>query len=90
MLLLLLLGSHVNEYIDLGVSLGEYVLILIVLCACNNNNLILLFCVFSEIFKDEVKYVLCLTTPIDIVLLAVTFTSKRLGMFIIIMFYNET
>jgi len=32
-----------------------------------------------EIFKDEVKYILCLTTPIDIVLLAVAFTSKRLG-----------
>lgn len=32
-----------------------------------------------EIFKDDVKYILCLTTPIDIVLLAVTFTSKRLG-----------
>ncbi|PFX30165.1 Nuclear pore complex protein Nup155 [Stylophora pistillata] len=33
----------------------------------------------TEIFKDEVKYILCLTTPIDIVLLAVTFTSKKLG-----------
>ena len=38
-----------------------------------------LFSAFSEIFKEEVKYILCLTTPIDIALLAVTFTSKKLG-----------
>lgn len=34
-----------------------------------------------EIFKDEVRYILCLTTPVDIVLLAVTFTSKKIGSF---------
>ena len=69
--------------------MSDCVLIFIVLCAWNNRKFILLFYAFSEIFKDEVKYILCLTTPIDIVLLAVTFTSKRLGMFII-MFYNDT
>ena len=69
--------------------MSDCVLNVIVLCAWNNRKFILLFCAFSEIFKDEVKYILCLTTPIDIVLLAVTFTSKRLGMFII-MFYNDT
>ena len=45
-------------------------------------------CVFSDIFKDDVKYILCLATPIDIVLLAVTFTSKRLGKFIVIPLQN--
>ena len=47
------------------------------------------FWLLSEIFKNEVKYILCLTTPIDIVLLAVTFTSKKLGKFIIIMFWID-
>lgn len=32
-----------------------------------------------EILRESVRYILCLTTPIDIVLLAVTFTPKRLG-----------
>ncbi|KAM7443523.1 hypothetical protein ABFA07_007737 [Porites harrisoni] len=32
-----------------------------------------------EILRESVRYILCLTTPIDIVLLAVTFTPKKLG-----------
>lgn len=32
-----------------------------------------------EILRESVRYILCLTTPIDIILLAVTFTPKRLG-----------
>lgn len=33
----------------------------------------------AEILADSVKYILCLTTPVDIVLLAVTFTPKSRG-----------
>ena len=33
----------------------------------------------TEILRESVRYILCLTTPIDIVLLAVTFTPKKLG-----------
>ncbi|XP_074610935.1 nuclear pore complex protein Nup155-like [Acropora palmata] len=32
-----------------------------------------------EILRESVRYILCLTTPIDIILLAVTFRQKRLG-----------
>lgn len=38
----------------------------------------------TEILRESVRYILCLTTPIDIVLLAVTFTPKKLG---IVKFY---
>ena len=38
-----------------------------------------IFIFLAEILQDSVKYILCLTTPVDVVLLAVTFSSKRIG-----------
>ena len=38
-----------------------------------------IFIFLAEILQDSIKYILCLTTPVDVVLLAVTFSSKRIG-----------